>query len=73
MDAGVAVLIGALSSGGAVFILWRMIAAMRSGSIWLRGQRVIRQEEPAWFWAYMAAYALIMAVMLYGIKAAAVS
>ncbi|MBI0476237.1 hypothetical protein D9601_12855 [Sphingomonas sp. MA1305] len=71
MDAGLALIIGVLASASAGFMLWRTIAAMRSGSIWLRGQQVIRRGEPVWFWAYMATYRLILSVMLYGVGVAA--
>lgn len=57
---------GVISGGGAAFILWRTVVSLRSGSIWLRGQDMIRREKPGWFWAYMATYVFILGVMLYG-------
>lgn len=67
MDATLALLLGTLCVGGAAFMLWRTVVAFRSGVIWLRGQKIIRSEEPFWFAIYLAIYLLMLGVMLYGV------
>lgn len=64
---GLALMIGVSFGGGAAFIMWRTLIAIRSGSIWLRGQKVIRHEEPTLFWAYMTVYLILFGVMFYGV------
>jgi hypothetical protein len=55
---------------GAAFIVWRLAVSIRAGSIWLRGQKVTRHEEPVWFWAYVGVYSMMIGVMLYGVEQA---
>lgn len=64
---GLALISGVFFGGGAAFIMWRTLVAIRSGSIWLRGQKVIRHEEPTFFWAYMTIYSILFGVMFYGV------
>ena len=52
LDVSVAALFGA----GAAIVLWRTVLALRSGSVWLRGQKVVRADQPVWFWAYVMTY-----------------
>ncbi len=70
MDIELALFIGLLCGGGTIFMLWRIIAAFNSGSIWLRGQNVRRREEPFWFWTYMMTYLLMTGAMLYSVGVA---
>lgn len=72
MNTGLALSVGLLSGGGALFMVWRTIVALRSGTIWLRGQTMTRIGEPTWFWAYLATYLLILAVMIYGVSKAVI-
>lgn len=67
MDIGLALLLGTLSGAGAALMLWRTVVAVRSGSIWLRGLRIIRSEDPIWFWIYVAIYLLMLSILIYGI------
>ena len=65
-----AVLIAVLFIGGAAFVLWRTVVALRSGLVWLHGQKVARADEPVWFWAYVTTYLLIIVSLLYGVRQA---
>ena len=67
MDAGLALMIGLLCGSGAAFVLRRTIVAIRTGCIWLRGQKATRVEDPLWFWMYLIAYLAMLASMLYGV------
>ena len=67
LDSGLSVIVGLLNGGGAAFLLWRTVVSVRSGTIWLRGQKMIRTEDPAWFWVYVATYLVALGVMLYGV------
>lgn len=51
-------------------MLWRAVASIQSGSIWLRGQKLTRTEDPFWFWVYVATYFIILSVMVYGLSQA---
>jgi hypothetical protein len=64
---GLTLFIGAACGGAAAFMLWRTVVALRSGSIWLRGQNITRFKEPAWFWLYVATYLFMLGVMIYGV------
>ena len=67
---GLARFVALVCGGGAAFMLWRTVVALRSGSIWLRGQNVTRVGQPTWFWTYVVAYVIILGVMLYGVEQA---
>lgn len=67
LPVGLALLMGMSCGGGAAFIVWRTFVAIRSGSIWLRGQNVARSDEPTWFWSYVATYLVILGALLYGL------
>jgi hypothetical protein len=67
LPVGLKIFVGMACGGGAAFILWRTVVSLRSGSIWLRGQNIIRRDEPGWFWAYMATYLFMVGAMLYGV------
>lgn len=66
LPVGLRLFIALACGGGAAFMLWRTIVALRSGSIWLRGQNVTRLGQPTWFWSYLATYLIMLGVMLYG-------
>ena len=67
---GLKLIMGMTFGGGAALILWRMIVSIRAGEIWLRGQRAIRSEEPALFWAYFVMYLVLLIPIIYGIARA---
>ena len=67
MDTGLALTIGLLCGAGAAFLAWRTIVAVRTGCIWLRGQKATRDGEPTWFWMYLVCYVAMLASMFYGI------
>lgn len=67
MPEGLALFIEVVCGGGAAFMLWRMTVAVRRGSIWLRGERVTRHDQPAWFWAYVATYLVILGVTVFAV------
>jgi hypothetical protein len=62
--------IGIACGGCALFLLWRLVVALRSGIIWLRGQTVSKSDEPLWFAAYALSYIGMIGVMLYGVGVA---
>jgi hypothetical protein len=62
-----AVFMAVLFAGGAAFMMWRTVVALRTGSIWLRGQHLARSEDPVWFWAYLTTYLVVLAGMIYGV------
>jgi hypothetical protein len=72
LPVGLKIFIGMAGGVGAAFILWRTVVSLRSGSIWLRGQNIIRRDEPGWFWAYMATYLFMAGAMLYCVGIAVV-
>ncbi|AYJ86060.1 hypothetical protein D3Y57_08905 [Sphingomonas paeninsulae] len=67
LPVGLALFMGLSCGGSAAFVLWRTFGAIRSGSMWLRGQNVARSDEPIWFWAYVATYLVMLGALLYGL------